>query len=96
MCFERYACGCSPLGKGRGWAAFYGSAGVTADGLNPGQQVGLVFAAGLSGPWTRSAANPVNLSASVRHIEQPIVTPLADGSFAAVFDALDHEGKGMM
>jgi hypothetical protein len=84
------------LGEGKGWAAFYGSAGVTPAGINPGQQVGLVLASSLSGPWRRAEHNPVNLSAFVRHIEQPMVTRLADGSFAAVFDALDHEGKGMI
>ena len=38
--------------------------------------------------------NPINLSSLVSHIEQPIVTVLADGTFAAVFDALNDEGRG--
>ena len=84
------------LGKNKGWAAFYGSAGVTPAGTNLGQRVGLAFAPHLSGPWRRAEDNPVNLSVSVRHIEQPMVTKLSDGTFAAVFDALDHEGKGMI
>ena len=86
-----------PLGKGRGWASFFGSAGVTPSGTNLGQRVGLAQAPQLSGPWRRAAAgNPVNLSAWVPHIEQPMVTALADGTFAAVFDALTAEGRGMI
>lgn len=91
------------LRDGRGWASFYGSAGVAHDGTNHGQKVGLAFAPRLSGPWVRAsgskggvAVNPVNLSAAVTHIEQPVVTPLSDGSYAAVFDALTCEGQGMV
>jgi hypothetical protein len=93
------------LGPGRGWAAFFGSAGILDSGENHGQRVGLVTAPELKGPWTRSTAgagwqlpvNPVNLSAWETHIEQPIVTRLRDGSgYLAFFDALQHQGRGMV
>jgi len=101
------------LGPGRGWASFFGSAGILDSGENHGQRVGLVTAPELKGPWTRSTAaaaaaaaaaaglqqpvNPVNLSAWVTHIEQPIVTRLRDGSgYLAFFDALQAQGRGMV
>ena len=88
-----------PLGPNKGWAAFYGSAGVLDSGINLGQRMGLVTAPTLRGPWTRAAGNvnPVNLSALCSHIEQPMVTRLRDGSgFVAFFDALQAQGQGMI
>ena len=87
------------LGPGKGWASFYGSAGVLDSGGRIGQRVGLVTAPVLDGPWVRAGGdtNPVNLSSVARHIEQPMVTRLRDGSgFVAFFDALESQGNGMI
>jgi hypothetical protein len=50
----------------------------------------------VTGPWHRSPSNPVNLSDFSAKIEQPIVTKLRDGSFVAVFDAIGHQGEGVI
>merc|ERR1719473_1522974 len=84
------------------WYAFYGSA-KTENGTGPAEQcepttsnnntdqeqVGLATSPRLEGPWRRLASgNPVALEEPSTHTEQPIVTRLSDGSYAAVFDAL--------
>lgn len=87
------------LGKGRGWAAFYGSCNTQDPAPEIKQVVGQAFAPTLAGPWVRSPADrelPCNLSVFDEKIEQPIVTRLRDGSFVAVFDALNHEVEGML
>jgi len=66
------------------WYAFYGSAHTERLPLSL-WQVGLASAPGLAGPWSRcTALNPLRVER--RFIENPIVTPLADGSWIAVYD----------
>lgn len=87
------------LGPKRGWAAFFGSAGVLDSGINIGQRMGLATAPELGGPWVRATGrtNPVNMSLFDTNIEQPIVTRLKDGrGFVAFFDALQAQARGMI
>ena len=91
-----------PYKTSSGWAAFYGGANTQdkpstkGDNKTIQQRVGLTFAPSLSGPWTRSPDNPINLTHWPGAIEQPMVTQLRDGSYAAVFDALAHQGSGVV
>lgn len=90
------------------WYAFYGSA-KTEDGTGQSknclptvsnnntdqERVGLATSDKIEGPWRRvSEGNPVSLEFPNNHTEQPIVTQFSDGTYGAVFDALDHETEG--
>ena len=73
-----------PYRVGDKWYAFYGSAHTETLPISL-WQVGLAWAPTLSGPWKRcSGLNP--LKVEPRFIENPIVTRLADGTYAAVYD----------
>jgi hypothetical protein len=75
-----------PYTVGGDWYAFYGSARTESLPITL-WQVGLARASQLAGPWARcSQLNPLKMEPIF--IENPIVTPLADGSFVAVYD--DH------
>ena len=87
------------LGQGRGYAAFYGSAGRPPNSTTNQttfQMVGLARADSLAGPWTRVPNNPVNLSATVPNIEQPMTSRLRDGSFVTFYDTLTKQGQGVV
>jgi hypothetical protein len=73
-----------PYQVGDRWYAFYGSAHTERLPLSL-WQVGLASAPDIAGPWTRcTELNPLTVEA--RFIENPIVTRLADGTYAAVYD----------
>lgn len=73
-----------PYSVGSNWFAFYGSAHTERLPITL-WQVGLAYATDLGGPWVRcTPLNPLKLES--RFIENPIVTELADGSYAAVYD----------
>lgn len=73
------------------WYALYGSARTESLPISL-WQVGLAHASDLGGPWMRcTELNPLNVEK--RFIENPIVTQLADGSYAAVYD--DHRPNGI-
>jgi hypothetical protein len=73
-----------PYQVGNRWYAFYGSAHTEKLPISL-WQVGLATASDIAGPWTRcTALNP--LKVENRFIENPIVTKLSDGSYAAVYD----------
>ena len=76
-----------PYLVGDRWYAFYGSARTESLPISQ-WQVGLAEASSLAGPWKRcSEMNPSKIES--RFIENPIVTPLADGGYIAVYD--NHE-----
>jgi len=90
------------------WYAFIGSA-KTENGTGKSQKcaptmsnnntvqerIGLATSESLGGPWHRVAeGNPISLELPNDHTEQPIVIRFADGTYGAVFDALDHETEG--
>lgn len=73
-----------PYRVGDKWYAFYGSAHTEQLPISL-WQVGLVWAPDLSATWKRcTELNP--LSVESRFIENPIVTQLSDGTYAAVYD----------
>jgi hypothetical protein len=73
-----------PYLVGDRWYAFYGSAHTEKLPLSL-WQVGLAKSQDLAGPWLRcTEANPLKIEG--RFIENPIVTPLADGTLVAVYD----------
>jgi hypothetical protein len=73
-----------PYRVGNRWYAFYGSAHTEKLPISL-WQVGLATAPDLAGPWVRcTQVNP--LSVETRFVENPIVTQLDDGSYAAVYD----------
>lgn len=75
-----------PYAVGERWYAFYGSA-HTQKWPCDFWGVGLATAPALAGPWQRcSQWNPVLIDRPF--IENPIVTRLPDGSYAAVYDAV--------
>lgn len=66
------------------WLAFYGSSNASS-----WWKVGLAEAPTLAGPWQRlSRLNPVTLSG--QDTENPVVTRLPNGRYAAVFDTIGH------
>lgn len=73
-----------------GWVGLYGSAttelyGGDIDGRQIRWGVGLARGESLSGPWTREPeGNPLDVEP--RYWENPVVTKLSDGSFAAVYE----------
>ena len=73
-----------PYRVGDRWYAFYGSAHTERLPLSS-WQVGLAWSSGLAGPWKRcTEMNPLQIEG--RFIENPIVTRLSDGTYAAVYD----------
>lgn len=73
-----------PYLVGGRWYAFYGSARTESLPISL-WQVGLAQAPALDGPWKRcSDLNPARIEP--RFIENPIVTPLAEGGYIAVYD----------
>lgn len=73
-----------PYRVGDRWYAFYGSAHTEKLPISL-WQVGLATAPDIAGPWTRCTnLNPLKLED--RFIENPIVTQLEDGTYAAVYD----------
>ena len=67
-----------------GWYGFYGSARTEANPIRF-WGVGLTSAPAIGGPWKRvSALNPVPFEK--RFAENPIVEPLANGGYMAVYD----------
>lgn len=73
-----------PYQVGDRWYAFYGSAHTEHLPLSL-WQVGLASAPDIAGPWKRcTELNPLTVEA--RFIENPVVTRLADGTYAAVYD----------
>jgi len=73
-----------PYNVGGKWYAFYGSAHTETLPISL-WQVGLAWAPKLSGPWKRcTELNPLKVES--RFIENPIVTRLSDGTYAAVYD----------
>ena len=73
------------------WYAFYGSARTESLPISL-WQVGLAHAPDLAGPWMRcTELNPLHVEN--RFIENPIVTKLADGTYAAVYD--NHQPNGI-
>jgi len=73
-----------PYQVGDQWYAFYGSAHTEKLPISL-WQVGLAKAPDIAGPWTRcTAMNPLKVEG--RFIENPIVTRLEDGTYAAVYD----------
>lgn len=73
-----------PYQVGKKWYAFYGT-GHTEKLPISLWQVGLAWAQELTGPWKRcSNLNP--LKTEPIFIENPIVTPLSDGTYVAVYD----------
>ena len=73
-----------PYPVGDRWYAFYGSAHTEKLPISL-WQVGLATAKTLAGPWTRcTELNPLKIES--RFIENPIVSQLADGTYAAVYD----------
>lgn len=71
------------------WLGFYGSANTEHLPIEH-WRVGLAQAPALRGPWQRMAGvNPVNLEK--RFAENPVVTQLPNGYYAAVYDTdVDH------
>lgn len=81
-----------PFMVGNAWFAFYGSARTQTLPISF-WQVGLAQAPNLAGPWRRcSNLNPLNVESMF--IENPIVTTLADGTYAAVYDNHDPNEVG--
>ena len=82
-----------PYQAGGKWLAFYGSA-QTQSNRNPAFKkwsVGLAEAPAPTGPWRRcEQGNPMPFD---RFPENPIVTPLPDGSYLMAFDAEAKEIK---
>jgi len=73
-----------PYRVGDRWLAIYGSAHTEKLPISS-WQVGLAQSQQLAGPWTRlTDMNP--LKVEKRFVENPIVTPLSDGTFIAVYD----------
>ena len=73
-----------PYVVGNRWYAFYGSAHTESLPISL-WQVGLATSPSLAGPWKRcSDLNPLKIEN--RFIENPIVTRLGDGTYAAVYD----------
>jgi hypothetical protein len=74
-----------PFKVGNKWYAFYGTAHTESLPISL-WQVGLAWAPNIEGPWKRcSQINPVNIEKPF--IENPIVTRVADGFYAAVYDS---------
>jgi hypothetical protein len=74
-----------PYKVGNQWYGFYGSANTEKLPIQF-WRVGLASAPELAGPWKRSAAlNPLPIEKVF--IENPVVTPLDDGTYAAVYDS---------
>lgn len=67
------------------WLGFYGSSDCRT-----WFRVGLAESAALAGPWTRLAGNPLTLSGP-RGTENPVVTRLRSGCYAAVFETVFRE-----
>jgi len=73
-----------PYQVGDRWYAIYGSAHTESLPISS-WQVGLAKATLLAGPWTRcTEANPLKIEK--RFVENPLVTPLRDGTYVAVYD----------
>ncbi len=73
-----------PYTVGNKWYALYGTAHTEKQPISL-WQVGLAWAPDLAGPWKRcTELNPLTIEKVF--IENPIVTRLADGSYAAVYD----------
>jgi len=73
-----------PYQVGKRWLGFYGSANTEHLPMEH-WRVGLAEAPALAGPWKRlSGVNPVNIEK--RFAENPIVTPLTNGYYVAVYD----------
>jgi hypothetical protein len=73
-----------PYQVGERWYGFYGSAD-TQEIPTKAWKVGLASAPELAGPWKRlPEGNPVMIEKVF--IENPVVTKLSDGTFAAVYD----------
>lgn len=80
-----------PYEVGGKWYAFYGSAHTETLPI-PLWQVGMAAAPEIAGPWQRcTELNP--LKVEPRFIENPIVTRLRDGTYAAVYD--NHQPNGI-
>ena len=83
-----------PYKVGDRWYALYGSAHTEKLPISL-WQVGLASAPILAGPWTRSTElNP--LKVEPRFIENPIVSPLSDGTYVAVYDTDAPNAIGYM
>jgi hypothetical protein len=72
-----------PYRVGRGWLALYGSANTESVPIQH-WRVGLASAPSIAGPWKRR--HGPNLPIEPVFIENPIVSTLRDGTFAAVYD----------
>ncbi len=73
-----------PYPVGNRWYGFYGSAQTQYKPVRA-WLVGLATAPQLAGPWTRCPKlNPAPIE--TRFIENPVVTKLSDGTYAAVYD----------
>jgi hypothetical protein len=72
-----------PYRTARGWLAMYGSANTESVPIQH-WRVGLASAPSIGGPWTRR--HGPNLPIEPVFIENPIVSKLRDGTFAAVYD----------
>jgi hypothetical protein len=79
-----------PYQVGERWLGFYGSANTEHLPIEH-WRVGLAEAPALAGPWKRmSGVNPVNVEK--RFAENPIVTQLQNGYYAAVYDDdIEHQ-----
>jgi len=81
-----------PYSAGGRWYALYGSAHTEKLPISL-WQVGLAKAGDLAGPWVRCTEfNP--LKVEKRFVENPIVTALDDGSYAAVYDTDEPNAVG--
>jgi len=81
-----------PYKVGDQWYALYGSAHTEKLPISL-WQIGLAKAPDLIGPWARCTdRNP--LTVEKRFIENPIVTKLDDGTFAAVYDTDEPNAIG--
>lgn len=72
-----------PYRVGASWVALYGSANTESVPIQH-WRVGLATAPVIAGPWVRR--HGPNLPIEPTFIENPIVEPLPDGSYAAVYD----------
>ena len=81
-----------PYRVGAKWYGFYGSADTQKKPVQA-WKVGLTSAPQLAGPWKRlPEGNPVLIEKVF--IENPVVTKLRDGTFAAVYDCLVPNAVG--
>lgn len=83
-----------PYRVGNHWYALYGSANLEDNPLRH-WRVGLATAPSLAGPWTRVYSRSP-LTAERRFLENPIVTKLDNGEYAAVYDSELNGAAGVM